>query len=74
MLRAKASGVATSRRRNQIKGSLPKGGRRPFEFKTLHELRAKGRWLTPPRDLVLERFSISFPTSDITRLAYDREL
>jgi hypothetical protein len=42
-------------------------------FTTLDKVVATGIWPSPPCDLTLERFSISFPTGDIVSLAYDRE-
>ncbi|MGH7962796.1 MAG: hypothetical protein ACRERD_13370 [Candidatus Binatia bacterium] len=39
----------------------------------LDDLRQSGAWMAPPADLALERFAVSFPSQDVTRLAYDRE-
>jgi hypothetical protein len=74
MLKAKPDAVANQRQGKEPSARMRKSSRGPIEFTTLDELQRRGAWLTPPCDLVLERFSISFPDEDITTLAYQREL
>ena len=46
--------------------------RSPWPFVRLDDLQTAKEWLKPPADLTLKRFTVPFPTKDLTRLAYDR--
>lgn len=45
----------------------------PFTVTWLADLRAADRWMSPRRDLALERFAVRVPKrADLTKLAYER--
>lgn len=59
--------------RTSIRSLSPISTLPPLPFVRLEDLQESGEWTKPRADLVLERFTVPFPSQDLTRLAYDRK-